>query len=313
METIHDWGIDVVLWFQQFSPHLDGIFEALTFLGDEEFYLILLPLVYWSIHRATGVRLMILVMFSSLLNTVAKSLAGQPRPFEYDGRVLRLDDSGGYGLPSGHTQSSVVLWGFVALESRRRWMWTVAGLTATGVALSRIYLGVHFPTDVIGGALLGIAVLLAWQRYGGRSEDWFRRQALSRRMLLAVVAPLVVVAVFPEEDVVTAAGTFVGLATGVILERHVLRFSTDGSVMVRTARFVVGGAVLVAIWWGLRQAFDGLEPSLLLRLIRYTLVGLWGTFGAPWLFLRLGLAHPESPFVRRPVPVEGHSHTPERE
>ncbi|MDH5423088.1 MAG: hypothetical protein OEY55_14915, partial [Acidimicrobiia bacterium] len=99
MDTLLEWGVDVVLWFQQFSPGLDGLFKFFTFLGETEFYLILLPLVYWSIDRATGVRLMIISLTSSLVNTVGKDLGGQPRPFTYDDRVVGLVDAHGFGLP----------------------------------------------------------------------------------------------------------------------------------------------------------------------------------------------------------------------
>jgi len=52
-----DWGIGVVLWFQQFSPALDIPFKGLTFLGDETFYLVFMPVLYWCIDRRTGSRL----------------------------------------------------------------------------------------------------------------------------------------------------------------------------------------------------------------------------------------------------------------
>ncbi|MBC8446155.1 MAG: hypothetical protein H8D78_00245, partial [Chloroflexi bacterium] len=51
MESILDWGINVILWFQQFSPTLDLPFKVLTFMGEEEFFLLLLPLVYWCLDR----------------------------------------------------------------------------------------------------------------------------------------------------------------------------------------------------------------------------------------------------------------------
>ena len=294
MDALLDWGIDVVLWFQQASPGLDGLFKFFTFLGDEEFFLILLPFVYWSVNRSLGVRLMVLTLFSSLVNETAKTIGGQPRPFAYDDRVTALVDAGGHGLPSGHTQSSVVIWGFLAVETRRRWFWFLAIALMLGTGLSRIYLGVHFPTDVLGGAVLGIAMLILWSRYGRRAERWFCSLAVQRQLALTVAAPLVVMAIMPSEDVVTAAATFIGLGTGIILERRHLHFSTDGSVVARASRFLLGGLILVGLWLGLRTAFSDLDPELLLRLVRYTLVGLWGSLGAPWLFLKVGLAHRES-------------------
>ena len=60
MKPFLDWGIEVVLWFQQFSPALDLPFKSLTFLGNLEFFLILMPLIYWCLDRRLGARLLIL-------------------------------------------------------------------------------------------------------------------------------------------------------------------------------------------------------------------------------------------------------------
>ena len=54
MDRVLEWGVDVVLWFQQASPQLDVFFAFFTFLGDEEFYLLALPLIYWSVNRPSA-------------------------------------------------------------------------------------------------------------------------------------------------------------------------------------------------------------------------------------------------------------------
>ena len=95
MEGILDWGVEMVVWLQRASPSLDVPFTAITFLGHEAFFLVLLPLVYWSVDRRTGARLAVLLLLSECVNAAAKSLAAQPRPFEYDARVRKLIDAGG--------------------------------------------------------------------------------------------------------------------------------------------------------------------------------------------------------------------------
>ncbi len=82
-----DWGIQVVLWCQQFSPTLDLPFVILTFLGDEKFFLPLLALLYWCVDRRMGARLGLLLVLSSCVNALAKDLFEQPQPFAYDARV----------------------------------------------------------------------------------------------------------------------------------------------------------------------------------------------------------------------------------
>ena len=301
MDRLLDWGVDVVLWFQQASPQLDTFFAAFTFLGDEEFFLVALPLIYWSINRSVGVRLMVVFLLSGLVNQVAKHLAAQPRPFAYDSRVVGIVDAEGFGLPSGHTQSAVVVWGFLGSVVRRCWFWVVVGLMVLLIPMSRIYLGVHFPTDVLGGYLLGILVLWLWWRFGERLEKWFFDQETIHQLIVIAALPALAMAVWPTEDMVTGGGTMVGIGAGLVLERRLIGFDVAGTLLRRMLRFLFGLAILAGLWLGLRAAFDGLEPAILLRLIRYSLVGFWGAAGAPWIFLKLGLAHRETAFVPKPI------------
>jgi membrane-associated phospholipid phosphatase len=153
-EDILDWGIEVVLGFQQFSPALDLSFKSLTFLGNLEFFLLFMPLIYWCIDRRMGARLLVLFLISAYVNTIAKVMSDQPRPFQYDSRVRQLVHAGGGGLPSGHTQGAVVVWGYLASQIRSGKFWIIAGFLMIAVPISRLYLGVHFPTDLLGGYCL---------------------------------------------------------------------------------------------------------------------------------------------------------------
>jgi hypothetical protein len=58
-------------------------------------------------------------------------------------------------------------------------------------------------------------------------------------------------------------------------------------------RYLAGLFILVCLWLGLKLGFNGLEPESVFRVIRYTLVGIWCSLGAPWLFLCLNLAEKE--------------------
>jgi membrane-associated phospholipid phosphatase len=114
MTVILDQGIDAIVWLQRLSPEWDGLFRGLTFLGDKEFLLVFLPFCYWSLDRRFGARLTIFFLVSAYLNAMAKVLFHQPRPFEYSERVRRIVPAGGGGFPSGHTQTTVLIWGYLA-------------------------------------------------------------------------------------------------------------------------------------------------------------------------------------------------------
>ena len=292
MESILDRGISIVIWLQQFSPALDLPFKALTFMGDQPFFMLLLPLVYWCVNRRVGARLTILFLFSAYLNTVAKVLAAQPRPYQYDPRVLPLHKASGGGFPSGHAQNAVVVWGYLASRFRRMGLWTLAGCLMLLIPLSRLYLGVHFPIDLLGGYLLGAALLLLYLRLEPVAEAWLKKKGLAWQLCAGLLVPLFMVLLVPntgKHGVITGA-TLMGMGVGFAFERRWVRFDSGGMWWKRILRFVVGVTVLFGLWLGLRTAFYGLEPGQIYNFLRYTLLGLWSGLGAPWLFVTLKLA-----------------------
>jgi membrane-associated phospholipid phosphatase len=293
--SLLDWGIQVVLWFQQFSPALDLPFKMLTFLGDETFYLVFMPLFYWCIDRRTGARLFFLLLLSAYLNAIVKVLADQPRPFTYDPRVQSIVDADGGGMPSGHTQNAVVIWGFLAARSGRKISWLIAAFLMVGIPLSRVYLGVHFPTDLIGGYLLGGIFLILFLLSAPRLETWLIEQGFAWQILISLLGPLILILLNPTGDkyVLSMVSILMGVCTGFVLERRFVRFSCESVWWKKAIRYLLGVVVLFGLWGGLKLAFSGMEPAAPFRFIRYALVGLWGGVGAPWMFVRLRLADKE--------------------
>jgi membrane-associated phospholipid phosphatase len=290
MPLILDQGIDAIVWLQQFSPALDGLFRSLTFLGDKEFSLLFLPFCYWSLDRRVGARLTIFFLFSAYLNGAAKVWFQQPRPFEYSERVRRIVPAGGGGFPSGHTQATVLIWGYLAACFRRPWLWGLAAALMVLVPLSRLYLGVHFPTDLVGGYWLGAFMLFVAIGPALRLEAWLRACGTGWQLVAAVVLPLTLMGLFIEKVSISTMSTLMGFSLGLIAERRWVGFQCDGDWARRGLRFLLGGAVLLIIWAGLGLAFASLEPGRLLRFIRYLLSGLWAGWGAPWAFVQLRLA-----------------------
>ncbi len=296
MSTSDHWGVELILWLQQFSPTLDLPFFALSWLGNEIFFLVALPLIYWCIDRRLGARLAILFLLSSYLNAVFKVWAGQPRPYMVDERVLPLDPITSGGFPSGHAQNTTALWGYLALHYRRRWLWWVTGALLLLVPLSRLYLGVHFPVDLLGGYVIGALALLYFMRRQPRVEGWLARQSLRWQVSVAALGSLALLWLLPapDDNGVATAATLLGMGVGFALERAYVRFAPPTEWRQRLICFAVGALPLALIYLGLRLAFAELEPAPFWRYLRYALVGFWAAFGAPWLFVRLGLAGVEA-------------------
>ena len=133
----------LIVWLQPFSPTLDLPFKRITSLGNELFFLLFLPFVYWCIHRRIGSGLAILVLISASVNAISKALIGMPRPFMVDPSVMQLTVAGGNGFPSGHTQGAMVVWSYLAVRIKKTWLcWTAAALmgTSLGIVLERCWI-----------------------------------------------------------------------------------------------------------------------------------------------------------------------------
>ena len=291
MEPILDWGVKVVLWLQQSSPFLDLPFKILTFMGNEGFFILVLPFIYWCVDRRTGVRLSILFLFSAYVNSAAKVFASQPRPFQYDNGVKQIVSAGGGGFPSGHTQGTLVFWGYLALRFRRPLLWVIAGLLIILIPLSRLYLGVHFPTDLVGGYLIGAILLLVYLWFEPKVAQWFVKKGVSWQICAALVVPSLMIFFCPGEGKygIGSAATLMGMGMGFIFERLWVGFECHVLWRKRILCFLLGMGVLLLLRLGLRACLSGLEPESLFRFIRYALMGLWCGFGAPWTFLELGM------------------------
>ena len=305
LESLVPWGADFIVWVQSLStPWLDTLFEILTFLGNEEFYLILLPLIYWCVDRRTGVSLGYISLASAWINSLVKHLFKIPRPGALDSRVDVLSEQTSPSFPSGHAQGTLVNWGYLAYCWRTPVFWVVAILVILGVGLSRIVLGVHFPQDILGGWLIGLVVLVLYIWLEPLVARWLSRQQVSTQLVLAVGIPVLLIilhpsdmdGLYPAEGAITPLGALAGFGLGLVMERKWVRFSAKGTWVRRVLRFLLGIVVAAVFYLGPRlllpeEMSHGLESGA--RFVRYALVGWVVAFLCPWLFALLGLAEKE--------------------
>jgi glycerophosphoryl diester phosphodiesterase/membrane-associated phospholipid phosphatase len=302
------------------SAALTPLFVAVTFLGDEEFYLLLLPLLYWAVSRRFGARLGVMLLVTAGLNGVLKLAFATPRP-SFLRPELGVVEESTFGLPSGHAQNAAAVWGLVATAARS---WVVRGVVLGLIAAlgwSRIHLGVHFLEDIVVGWAVGLALLAAFLWLEPRVVAWWRRNATTERVLASVVAGLLFVApamllsgrlvgvrfdwpglvdvadTIGASHVVTPAATLSGFGIGVALLATRGGFEVAGPIGQRVLRVVVGLVGVLVLWQGLGVVFPGGEEplALALRAVRYGLVGAWVGGIAPLLFVRLGLAPAGTP------------------
>ncbi|MDX1413182.1 MAG: phosphatase PAP2 family protein, partial [Candidatus Promineifilaceae bacterium] len=125
MDALYVIGLEFIIWLQESFPQLESFFQLISELGNEEFYLAVLPLIYWTINKRLGKQLGFMFFVVVGINTILKQAFRTPRPFWIDESV-GLADTGGYGIPSGHVQYATVLYLLIAGWIRRFWIWLLA-------------------------------------------------------------------------------------------------------------------------------------------------------------------------------------------
>jgi len=321
MDALYQFGIRLIQSIQTLSPALDSIMETGSFIGTPEFFLILVPFIYWSIDRRVGIRMMLVVFYFEFINASLKVLFHQPRPY-WLGGVKQLSTEGTYGLPSGHSGRTLALSGYLATQVKRNWFLAVAVLYILFVGFSRMYLGVHFPQDVLGGWLLAILSIWAVTKWEGAVRKWLVDKSLSTQIVLGFLDAMgmvligflirFIVAGTPDPaewspynadartvtHFFTIAGAVFGAYAGYALMRQYARFNPKGDWTKRGIRYLLGIFVLLVLFFGMDIAFAAIatdESTLgyILRFIRYGSAIFWVAFLAPWVFLKIKLAEPE--------------------
>jgi membrane-associated phospholipid phosphatase len=325
-------GVAWIVAIQALGAWLETPMRCFSFLGTEEFFLLVLPLVYWCIDAPLGVRVGLILVTGNCLNCAGKLLLAGPRPYWVSAQVLPLSTEATFGVPSGHSQHSLSVWGMIASGVGRRWAWALAFALAFIIGFSRWYLGVHFPHDVFVGWVIGGAWLWVFLHFWDRVAAALARRTLGSQVLIALAASLIFVAVgaasawrlagytLPEawarnalragplpdpattDGVVASAAMLLGLGAGIAWLAARGGFEASGPIGKRALRFVVGLAGVVVLWMGLEQILPAGADllSAALRYARYALVGSWVAAGAPWVFLRLKLAEKPGPVINGP-------------
>lgn len=164
MHPILEQGISFIAFLQSFrTPLWDSFFTAVSIGSSKYFYFIAIPLLFCLIDRRLALRVTLVVLSSVVVNSLLKVSIAQPRPYQLDPALMILPEPG-YGFPSGHVQQTLVFWATLALYYRKTWLWALGGCMLILVGLARMYVGAHFPSDVLGAIVVGSVLVAASQK-----------------------------------------------------------------------------------------------------------------------------------------------------
>ena len=261
------------------NPFLDLLFQLITICGEQLVLISIISIIYWALDKKFGEYIAYSVLTSVLLNNAIKDIFKMKRPIGEEGiRTLREETATGYSFPSGHTQGASSFYGAMAIYLKKRVMYIIATVMIILIGFSRLYLGVHYPKDVIVGGVLGVLTSLICYKLYNKVEN---------KMLLYVITFAIFIPALTfahSADFIKGMGTYLGFIIGIYIEKKYVNFSTEGSTGNKIIRVLLGIVILLVLQLGLKVL---LPSGTIFSFIRYSLISLVGIGVYPRAFKKL--------------------------
>jgi len=289
------WEVDFIVWLQTtangFTTLLATIF---TLCGEEYFLILLLGLIYWSVNKDLGRKLSIALSGSMLWGTLIKGIVLRIRPYMANDSIkcLRAPNSNGdlysakaqgFSFPSLHSSMSAATYGTLALNIRKKITIIIAIAAPFLIGLSRPFLGVHYPTDVLAGWALGVICVFLY----GAIEKKFGYKITFLIILIVGISGFFYCS---DTEFYTGYGITLGLLLGFIFEEKVVNFEHCRKWWSYIVRPVIGILIFLLLSSLLKLPIKntGLADDnfwvLLYRTFRYALSTFVITGVYPFLF-----------------------------
>ncbi|MFX0090770.1 MAG: phosphatase PAP2 family protein [Candidatus Hodarchaeota archaeon] len=281
---------------------LDLFFLLLSEALREIELLILLIIIIWIVERRTGYILALLFLFSNYINWFLKTFFGLSRPyvdFPNDITLIGPPESS-YGFPSNHSQNIVSIGSFLAARFKNKWFTLLIILLSILMPLSRLYLGVHYLSDVIGGIFFGFVIVLGYLYFEDRLEEFWDRLKPQQQIVSALLVPILLFAgayiLFPGsfvegKDPGLFCGALFGGILGILLETRYIKLEREGVPnRIKAVRVLIGVPIVLVTYIVLSLFKFGQTEGLffgIIRFCRYAVLSLVAVVVCPYIFVKL--------------------------
>ena len=270
----------IIEFLQQFrSPLVDQVFLFLNFFDTRLFYLIFIPFMWVGYNYKLGIKIFFILMLSFIINDYLKYLFMYPRPYMLDPQltVIKLGD---YSFPSGAAQAAVLLpLIFISYFKDKKWPIIVGINYFFWISLSRMYLGVHFLSDLIGGWIVGGLLFLFYYYFFPIFEKKIKKHpAYAFWIYQWSILPILFI---PRTSayVFGILGVFLGLYLSRLYKMFLPNSKNFKELFIRTL-FALIGVLLIPLFLKIMQKkifFLDINVGLYLG-------GLWLSFSASYLY-----------------------------
>ncbi|MBQ2818888.1 MAG: phosphatase PAP2 family protein [Clostridia bacterium] len=306
------------------NPVLDFFFSAITHLGSETLFMAIAIAVFWCYSKKDGLYLLATGFFGTLINQFLKLVCQVPRPWVKDPNFTIVEsaraDATGYSFPSGHTQSVTASMGCTARFSKNKWIRIVCIVLAALVALSRMYLGVHTPADVLVSLGIGIVLVFALYPIFQKSD---KNPALLYGTIGALTALCLAYVLFVElhtwpadidphnlEHGIKNGYLLFGCGCAMLLalwiEDRFIRFDTKAPLTGQILKVVLGLVLVLGIKAGLKPIFNAIFGGhLAANALRYFCIVIFAVCVWPLTFKWFAKGCPMKKWVKKTLIIIG--------
>lgn len=197
------------------GPLVDLLFRFLNFFDSDHFEIFLVAFIWIGCSVKWGRRIAFLLIANGLVNYAGKELFGMPRPFHYD-PSLALVEASRYGLPSGGAQLTFLLGSLLIYYWKHKWAWPLGISYILIISFSRLFLGVHFPADVLAGWILASLIFLIFS-YAVVPIEGISRKNPGFSFAASVLSAIALGLLFPYAKVILLMSALSTLSLGVYI------------------------------------------------------------------------------------------------
>jgi len=292
-----EWDAKIVEFFNNITdiPFFKYVFQGISYLGTEYAVIALFGIVYWIFDKKMAKDVGVAAFIAMLFNGFFKGIVNRPRPFQQfeeitcrdesilydDGRTFNtkylteVRQSTSTSFPSGHSQNASALYNGFAFELNKKWIFILANVLALLVMISRMALGVHFFTDVVCGYLIGLFVVVLFNKL----RKYFKNECYlvhSVILVFTVITFLSPIWAKESKDMFDMLGVVYGLILGMALEEKKIDFKPVKTWWKAVLRFVFGLAIVLGFKTGIKFLYsswceEGTYLYYVFDLIRYGL------------------------------------------
>ncbi|MBL3822184.1 phosphatase PAP2 family protein, partial [Bacillus cereus] len=229
---------------------LTAFFKLVSIIANETLYLIVISISYWCVSKRKAFHMIVMLCFSGYIGIVIKEFMKTPRPYTYDGiQSLYEKSAASYSFPSTHVQLATTFWGSFMILCKKRIIWIIGIVFIILVAISRLYLRVHWLSDIIGAVLFSVIVVYLYTKVTMGLSD--RKFILLQRIILAV--SLIMYVMTSQVDNLKLLGVLTGSTIGIMLENHFINMNESNDFKMQVVKTVLGLSIMLIMQFILKK------------------------------------------------------------